>query len=102
MDQNAIALFAIMGALVVACIVIFLSFYGAMRRAGAESRRRLIARSAFMNWAAMAVVAPVLALSALGVLPRWLCAAVIVVACIVSVLSARYARRSTMRSHGLT
>jgi hypothetical protein len=35
-------------------------------------------------------------------LPRWLCAAVIVVACIVSVLSARYARRSTMRSHGLT
>jgi len=98
MDPSALGLLAIMVVLVATCIVIFLGFYTAMRRAGSEGRRRHIARCALMNWTAMVVLTPALVLSALDVLPRWVCGAVIIAACLVAVMAARYARRSTLRT----
>ena len=100
MDPNALSLLTIMVVLVAACIAVYLGFYNAMRRAGAESRRRLIARCAVLNWAAMAALVPVMMLSALGALPRWVCANAIIIACVISVVAARSVRRSTMRTHG--
>jgi CDP-diglyceride synthetase len=98
MDSSALELLAIMVVLVATCIAIFLGFYNAMRRVGSEGRRRHIARCALMNWTAMVVLTPALVLSALDVLPRWVCGAAIIAACVVSVLAARYARRSTLRT----
>jgi hypothetical protein len=36
-------------------------------------------------------------LSALEILPRWICGVAIVIACVISIFAARHARRSTMR-----
>jgi len=98
MDSSALGLLAIMVVLVATCIAIFLSFYTAMRRAGSEGRRRHIARCALMNWTAMVLLTPALILSALGVLPSWVCSMVIIAVCLVALVAARYARRSTMRT----
>jgi len=97
MDVNAFALIAIMAVLVSACIIAFLSYLNAMRRAGSESRRRLVARAAFVTWAALAVLTPIIFLSALDIVPRWICGIAIIAACIISVFAARHARRSTLR-----
>ncbi len=98
MDPSAMGLLAIMVVLVAACIAIFLGFFNAMRHAGSETRRRHIARCALMNWTAMVVLTPTLVLSALDVLPRWVCGVAIIAACLVALLAARYARRSTLRT----
>jgi hypothetical protein len=102
MDTNALILFAVMAVLVAACIIMFLSFYNSMRRAGSESRRRLIARAAVVTWLALAVLTPAILLSALGIVPTWVCGVGVVVASLISVLAARYARRSTLRSQSLS
>lgn len=98
MDSSTIWLFAIAAVLVAACIVIFLIFYNAMRRAGSEGRKRQVARCALLNWVAMGVLAPVLVLSALGVLAAWISAVAIIAACAVTLWAAHYVRRSTMRT----
>jgi FlaA1/EpsC-like NDP-sugar epimerase len=98
MDRSALGLLVIMVVLVATCIAIFFGFYNAMQRAGSETRRRHIARCALMNWTAMVVLAPALVLSALDVLPRWVCGAAIIAAFAIAVLAARYARRSTLRT----
>jgi hypothetical protein len=102
MDVHTIILFAIMASLIAACAALFAGYLRAMRRAGSEGRRRLIARSAVITWVTMAILTPAIMLSALGVLPRWVPGIGLIIASVVGVLSARHARRSTMRSHGLT
>lgn len=95
--MNAFGLIAIMAVLVSACVIVFFGYLNAMRRAGSESRRRLIARASVVTWAALAILTPIILLSALDTVPRWICGVAIIVACVVSVLAARHARRSTMR-----
>lgn len=97
MDIDAIGVIAIMAVMVSACFLAFLSYLRAIRRAGSESRRRLIARAAIVTWASLAVVTPIILLSALDIVPRWICAVAIVAACLASFFAARHARRSTMR-----
>jgi len=98
MDANALTLIAIMVVLVAACLFMFLGYLNAMRRAGSESRRRLVARAAFVTWVALAVLTPAIMLSALGVVPRWVCGVGIVIACVIGAMASRHARRSTMRT----
>jgi hypothetical protein len=90
-----------MAAMVVACIAMFVGYFRAMRRAGSEIRRRLIARAAVVNWTTLAILTQAILLAALGVLPNWVPGACLAAACIVGVLAARHARRSTLRSHSL-
>lgn len=97
MDINAFGVIAIMAVMVSACFLAFLGYLRAMRRAGSESRRRLIARAAIVTWASLAFVTPTILLSALGIVPRWVCAVAIIAACVASIFAARHARRSTMR-----
>lgn len=97
MELNAFGLIAIMAVLVAACVFAFLGYLKSMRRAGSESRRRLIARAAFVTWAALAILTPIIMLSALGAVPRWICGVAIIAACVISVFAARHARRSTLR-----
>jgi hypothetical protein len=99
-DTDMITLLAIMAVLVAACVALFIGYLRAMRRAASESRRRLIARAALVTWATLAVLTPAIMLSALGILPRWIPGIGLLIACVVGVMSARYARRSTMRSQG--
>lgn len=101
MDASTFSFVAIAAVLSAACVLAFLGYLNAMRRAGSESRRRLIARSAIITWAVLALLVPAMMLSALGVLPRWICGIAIVVASVIGLLAARYARRSTMRMHSL-
>jgi hypothetical protein len=101
-DSDMIALLAIMAVLVLACVAVFLGYLKALRRAGSESRRRLIARSALITWVTLAILTPAIMLSALGVLPRWVPGVGLLVACGVGLYSALHARRSTMRSQSLT
>jgi cellobiose-specific phosphotransferase system component IIC len=100
MDASTITLIAITVTLVAACVAMFAGYLRAMRRAGSESRRRLIARSAIITWATLAILTPAIMLAGLGVLPNWVPGVGLIIACVVGVLSARHARRSTMRSHG--
>ena len=102
MDYSAFGILAISAVLVSACVIVFLSYLNALRRSGSESRRRLIARAAFITWGALAILTPLILLSALDVLPRWVCAISVIAACIISVLAVRHARRSTMRTNSLT
>jgi uncharacterized membrane-anchored protein len=102
MDINAFGLIAIMAVMVSACFLAFLGYLKAMRRAGSESRRRLIARAAIATWASLAVLTPIIMLSALEILPRWICGVAIVIACVISIFAARHARRSTMRMHSFS
>jgi amino acid transporter len=101
-DTDMIILLVIMAVLVAACIAVFAGYLRAMRRASSESRRRLIARSAIITWATLAILTPAIMLSALGVLPRWVPGIGLIIATVVGVLSARHARRSTMRSQSLS
>jgi len=97
MDISALGLVAITVVVVSGCILAFLGYLTALRRAGSESRRRLIARAAIVTWASLAVLTPIIMLSALGILPRWVCGIAIIIACVISIFAARHARRSTMR-----
>jgi hypothetical protein len=101
MDQGLMILLGIMAAMVVACVAMFVGFLRAMRRAGSETRRRLIARAAIVNWTTLAILTQAILLAALGVLPHWVPGACLAAGCIVGVLAARHARRSTLRSHSL-
>jgi NADH:ubiquinone oxidoreductase subunit 2 (subunit N) len=101
MDQGLMILLGIMAAIVVACVAMFVGYLRAMRRAGSETRRRLIARAAIVNWTTLAILTQAILLAALGVLPHWVPGVCLAAGCIVSVLATRHARRSTLRSHSL-
>ena len=100
MDAGMMGVMAVPAAVVAGSIAMFVGFRNAVRRAGSESRRRLVARAAVVTWAAFAVLTFAIALSALDVLPHWVPAAGLAAAFGVSMLAARRARRSAMRRHG--
>lgn len=94
------SLIAIPATIVAGCVAMFVGFLKALRRAGSESRRRLVARSAVATWATFTVLTFALLLAALDVLPHWVRGLGMAVAVAAGILSARRARRSTKRRHG--
>ena len=100
MDAGMMGILAVPAAVAAGALGMYLGFRKALRRAGSESRRRLVARAAVVTWAAFAVLVFAAALSALGSLPDWVPAAGLAAAFVVGVLAARRARRGTLRGHG--
>jgi hypothetical protein len=100
MDAGMIGVLAVPATVVAGSIAMHVGFRNALRRAGSESRRRLVARAAIVTWLAFAVLIFAIALSALGVLPPWVPAACLAAGFVVSVRAARRARRCTLRRHG--
>lgn len=98
MDVSALSLVGIMVVPAAACVALFVGSLKAMRRAGAESRRRWIARAAVVTWLALAILTPAVMLAALDVLPHWVFGAALAAAVVVGMLSSRLARRGTMRT----
>lgn len=94
------SLIAIPATIVAGCVAMFVGFLKALRRAGSESRRRLVARSAVATWATFTVLTFALLLAALDILPHWVLGLGMAVAFAAGILSARRARRSTKRRHG--
>lgn len=94
------SLIAIPATIVAGCVAMFVGFLKALRRAGSESRRRLVARSAVATWATFTVLTFALLLAALDILPHWVRGLGMAVAFAAGILSARRARRSTKRRHG--
>ena len=100
MDVGMMSVVAVPAAVAAGCVAMYLGFRNALRRAGSESRRRLVARAAVGTWAAFAVLTFAIALSALDVLPHWVPAAGLAAAVAVSMTAARRARRCSVRRHG--
>ncbi|MEM9683340.1 MAG: hypothetical protein AAF942_08750 [Pseudomonadota bacterium] len=98
MDVNLLALLVIMLLMIGACVAVFLRFLGLLRHAGSESRRRLVARSAVVTWAGLALLTPAIMLAALDVLPRWIGGAALVFAFLVSLYAARHVRRTGLHT----
>ena len=95
--MSLIAIPAVLGA---GCVAMYAGFLKALRRAGSESRRRLVARSAVVTWTTFTVLTFALLLAALDVLPHWVLGLGMAVAFAAGILSARRARRRAMRRHG--
>jgi hypothetical protein len=100
MDAGAMSVLAVPAAVVAGCIALYFGFRNALRRAGSESRRRLVARAAVVTWATFTVLTFAIALAALDALPRWVPAAGLAAAFAVSMAAAQRARRCTMRRRG--
>lgn len=97
-DTNALILLAITLLIAGGCIAVFLRFLGLLRHAGSESRRRLIARSAVVTWAGLAVLTPAIMLAALDVLPRWIGGAALALAFLIGFYAARHMRRTGLHA----
>ena len=71
MDTASFGVIATWALPVVACLVALVTTINSTRRVRPDTLRRRVARTVLWTWLFLALLVPVVLLSALGVLPRW-------------------------------